>query len=192
MLRNIATAPPAAYFEKVGDLSLKQNFYVCEFVRADCSVGQLFSAFASGETTFKGQSVESVMMQLAQFCNNMHKRLVYFRDLSGGNILVKILPNQALEFSLIDTARLRSFNHPPFAMRYRLADLTRICHKLDWKNRERFMQIYMGLSGEKFEWFHKLHFYSYDLKIGLKRCIGRQGFKNLIKRFQNHASSENH
>ena len=192
MRRNIATAQPVAYFEKMGDTSLKQNFYVCEFVKADCSVGQIFNAFASGETSFLGLNAENVMMQLAQFCNNMHNRLVYFRDLSGGNILVKILAEQQLEFSLIDTARLRSFNHPPFAMRYRLADLTRFCHKLDWKNRVRFMQIYMGLSGKQFEWKHKLHFYVYDLKVGLKRRIGRKGIKNLIKHFQNPSSNENH
>lgn len=192
MRRNIATAQPVAYFEKMGDTSLKQNFYVCEFVKANCSVGQIFNAFASGETSFLGLNAENVMMQLAQFCNNMHNRLVYFRDLSGGNILVNILANQQLEFSLIDTARLRSFNHPPFKMRYRMADLTRICHKLDWKNRERFMQIYMGLSGKQFEWHHKLHFVSYDFKIGLKRRFGRKGIKNLIKHFQNPASNENH
>ena len=192
MRRNIATAPPVAYFEKMDDLSLKQNFYICEFVKADCSVGQIFSAFASGETTFQDLNAETVFKQLAQFCNNMHNRLVYFRDLSGGNILVKILTNQQLTFSLIDTARLRSFNHPPFAMRYRMADLTRICHKLDWKNRARFMKIYMGLLGKQFEWHHKLHFYSYDLKVGLKRRVGRKGFKNFVKRFQNLASNENH
>lgn len=184
MRRNIATAPPVAYFEKVGDLSLKQNFYVCEFVKADCTVGQLFSAFASGENSYLGVTTEEVFVQLAQFCNNIHNRLIYFRDLSGGNVLVKILAENQLQFSLIDTARLHSFNHPPFPVKHRIADLTRICHKLDWKNRERFMQIYMGLTGRKFTWQHKFQFHCYDFKVGLKRRIGRKGIKRLIKKFK--------
>ena len=163
---------------------LKQNFYICELVPDDCTVGQLFSAFANGESSYLGLSAEVVMVQLAQFCHNMHNRLIYFRDLSGGNILVKIMPNGLLKFSLIDTARLRCFSHPPFPNHYRIADLTRICHKLNWKHRERFMQIYMGLSGKKFEWQHKLQFHCYDLKVGLKRRVGRKGFRNLIRRFK--------
>ena len=184
MRRGIATAQPVAYFEKVGDTTCKQNFYICAFVPSDCTIGQIFSAFTQGETTFLGLEAEEIYLQFAQFCNKMHGRLVYFRDFSGGNILVNKLPNQKLAFSLIDTARLKSFNTTPFPVKYRIADLTRACHKLPWAGRERFMQIYLGQTGRQFTWQHKLPFYLYDLKVGLKRTIGRKGWKRLIKRLQ--------
>jgi hypothetical protein len=113
----------------------------------------------------------------------MHSRGVHFRDLSGGNILVNILPKNKLEFSLIDTARLHSFNHPT-ALTLRVADLTRACHKLNWEHRERFMNIYLGLTGRKFRWQDKLQFHLYDFKVTTKRTIGRKGVKRLIKRIK--------
>lgn len=182
--RGIGTATPVAYFEKIGDTTLKQNFYVCEFVPADCSIGQIFSAFAQGESHYLGLSTEEVYVQFAQFCYDMHGGLIYFRDFSGGNILVTRLANHQLAFSLIDTARLRSFELTPFPDKYRLADLTRACHKLHWAGRERFMQLYFGMMGRQFTWQHRLAFYLYDFKVGLKRTIGRKGWKRLLKRLQ--------
>lgn len=184
MRRGIATAQPVAYFEKVGDTTCKQNFYICEFVQSDCTIGQMFSAFAQGETTYLGFDAEEIFLQFAQFCNKMHGRLVYFRDFSGGNILVNILPNQKLVFSLIDTARLHSFNTTPFPLKYRLADLTRACHKLPWAERERLMHIYLGQTGRQLTWQHKIPFYLYDVKVGLKRTIGRKGWQRLAKRLK--------
>ena len=186
--RGIDTAAPVAYFEKTGDSTLKQNFYVCEFVPAETTVGQLFSAFARGESTWNGISADDILKQVAQFCLTMHQRLVFFRDLSGGNILVSVdSSNQhQLQFSLIDTARLRCVMHTPFPRQYRLADMSRACHKLDWPNRERLMAYYFAGIGSSFNWRDKLSFYLYDFKVGLKRKIGRKGIKRLIKHFKNH------
>jgi hypothetical protein len=182
--RGIGTAQPIAYFEKVGDKSLKQNFYICERVEADCSIGEIFSALARGEATYRDLTPEIIYSQFAQFCNKMHSRLVYFRDFSGGNILVNIDDNKQLHFSLIDTARLRTLNVTPFPLSYRLADMVRACHKLHPEGRERLMQIYLGLSGRKFNLHAKYKFYLYDLKVKLKRTIGRKGIKRLIKRLK--------
>ena len=181
MRRGVATAQPIAYFENTVDSSLKQNFFLCEYVQADCNIGQIFSAFAQGETSFLGLTPEVVYPQLAQYCHLMHSRGIHFRDLSGGNILVKILDDNKLQFSLIDTARLHSFNHPT-ALKLRVADLTRACHKLHWAGRERFMNIYLGLTGRKFRWQDKLQFHLYDFKVATKRTIGRKGIKRFIKR----------
>ncbi|OYY50706.1 MAG: hypothetical protein B7X95_04320 [Methylophilaceae bacterium 17-44-8] len=182
--RGIGTAAPVAYFEKIGDSSLKQNFYVCEFVKSVASIGQIFSSFAQGETTFKHLQAEEVYFQFAQFCHDMHGRLVYFRDFSGGNILVDFNPQQQLTFSLIDTARLRAYTYTPFPDKYRLADMTRACHKLHWAGRERLMQIYFGMMGRQFSWRHRLAFYSYDVKVRLKKTIGRKGWKRLINKLK--------
>ena len=189
MRRGIDTAAPVAYFEKVNDSTLKQNFYICEFVPAQTSVGQLFSAFARGENTWNGIEADDILKQVAQFCLTMHLRLVFFRDLSGGNILVSVDNNnqKILQFSLIDTARLRCVKHPPFPRQYMLADMSRACHKLDWPNRERLMAYYFAGVGSSFSWRDKLSFYLYDLKVGLKRKIGRKGIKRLINRFKNRA-----
>lgn len=180
MRRGIGTAAPIAYFEHVDDRSLRQNFYLCEYVKADFNIGQAFLALSQGQTTFLNISAESLYQQFARFCHQMHARGIYFRDLSGGNILVKIAADSSLEFILIDTARLHSSNRP-IPMRYRIADLTRACHKLYWLGRKRFLQLYLGLTGRRLTWQYRYPFYLYDLKIVLKRHIGRKAIKRLIK-----------
>ncbi len=183
MRRDLGTAKPVAYFEKLGDKTLKQNFYICNRVEADCSIGELFTAFARGETNHLGLTAEDVYSQFAQFTNNMHKRGIYFRDYSGGNILVSINQDKSLTFSLIDTARLRVFNGSiPFNLR--IADLTRACHKLHTDGRNRFMQIYLGLCGRKLNFSIKAKFWLYAFKVKLKRTIGRKGMKKLARRFK--------
>lgn len=186
MRRGVGTAQPIAYFEKTGDTTLKQNFFMCEYVQADGNIGQVFSAFARGETTFLGLTAELVYQQLAQYCHAMHSRGIHFRDLSGGNILVKILAENKLQFSLIDTARLHSFNHAT-PLNLCVADLTRACQKLHWAGRERFMSIYLGLAGRKLCWQDKCQFHLYDFKVAAKRTIGRKAIKRLIKRLKGEA-----
>lgn len=181
--RGVGTAQPIAYFEKVGDTTLKQNFYICERVAADCTIGELFAAFARGEPSYKGLTPEEVYRQFAQFSHNMHKRGIYFRDYSGGNILVNIHTDNVLAFSLIDTARIHSFNHS-ITFNLRIADLTRACHKLHGEGRQRFMQMYLALSGRQLNLPVKLKFWLYDGKVKLKRTIGRKGIKKLMKRIK--------
>lgn len=182
--RGIGTAQPIAYFEKVGDNTLKQNFYICEHVESHFSIGEIFAAFARGEQTYHGLTPEEVYKQFAQFCHIMHGRFIFFRDFSGGNILVKQDEHNQLHFSLIDTARLRALETSPFPMQYRLADLVRACHKLHQAGRERFMQIYLGLNGKQFDRSAKMAFLAYDCKVKLKRTIGRKGINKLIKRIK--------
>lgn len=176
--RGIASPRPIAFFEKIGDNSLKRNYYICEFAQVDCHIGQVFGAFAAGEASFMGLERETVYAQLARFIHKMHHNGCYFRDLSGGNILVKIIDKTNLEFSLIDTARAR-FSDYGIPMHQRLADLTRACHKLDWPARRRFLGHYLGLSGRQLQRHHKIPFYLYDTKVWLKRRVGRKGIKKL-------------
>lgn len=189
--RGIDTARPIAFFEKIGDSTLKQNFYLCDFVQTDCNVGQLMSHFAAGHESFsvavnshiestKAISAESVYTQLASYLNDMHARGAFFRDLSGGNVLVNINAKGRLHFSLIDTARARFYNHGA-SMSQRLDDMSRICHKLHWAGRRRLMGLYLANIGQKFGWRHQLSFHLYDLKVGLKRKIGRKGIKKLVR-----------
>jgi len=195
MRRGITTAMPVAYFEKIGDTTLKQNFYLCEFIPADFTIAQAFVAFSSGEARFQGLDAEQIYQPFAHFCHTMHVRGVYFRDFSGGNILVKIGLDKALSFSLIDTARLHTFDlSAPFHLR--LADLTRALNKLHWPGRVRLMQIYMGLNGRPFSWRARWPFYVYDLKVALKRNVGRKAWRRLFNLLRGQAKGththENH
>lgn len=186
MRRGVGTAQPVAYFEKIKDSTLKQNYYICEFVQAEANIGKIFSAIANGEAAWQGIVADDIFKQLAQFCWYMHQRLMVFRDLSGGNVLVNVIDNQ-LQFTLIDTARLRCVKHTPFPRANRLDDMARVSHKLDWPNRKRLMAHYFALIGSTFTWQDKMSFYLYDAKVSLKRTIGRKGIKRLIKRFRGQA-----
>ena len=185
--RGIATATPLAFFEKQNDKSLKQNFFICEFVPADCHIGQLFSAFSAGESEFMGIAPELAYAKLARFIGQMHSRGCYFRDLSGGNILVNIHAENSqamtLQFTLIDTARAR-FSDDSVPMRQRLSDMARTCNKLHWAGRERFLGHYFACIGGQLMWYHQWPFYLYDAKVWLKRRVGRKGIKRLIKRLK--------
>lgn len=187
--RGVDTARPVAFFEKEGDTSLKQNFYICDYVQADCSVGEMFMHFAQGNKEFtfadKGITVsaEQTYAQLAQYLHKMHGRGAFFRDLSGGNILVQLRDNKKLHFSLIDTARAWFYTHPA-PLKYCISDLARICNKLHWAGRERFMSLYLANIGRKLTPRIKLAFYLYDFKVAFKRKYGRKGIKRLIKRFK--------
>jgi len=187
--RGIDTARPVAFFEKENDATLKQNFYLCHYVKADCSVGEMFMHFSKGNKDFHfadknfSISAEETYAQLAQYLHQMHKNGTFFRDLSGGNVLVQLLDNKKLHFSLIDTARAWFFTYPA-PMKYRISDLARMCNKLHEAGRERFMGLYLANIGRKFTPRIKLAFYLYDFKVAFKRKFGRKGIKRLVKKFK--------
>jgi hypothetical protein len=170
--RGVETARPIAYFEKVGDKTLTQNYYICEFVEADFSARDIFSAFAKGEASFQGIAQEEIYTQLAAYLLTMHGRGVFFRDLSGGNILVKKADGK-LSFSLIDTGRAHFYLRGT-ELSKRISDLTRVCNKLHSEGRDRFMQIYMSGLGKEFGAWHRLPFHLYNAKVSMKRVIKTQ------------------
>ncbi len=174
--RGIETAQPIGYFEQVGDTSLTQDYYVCEHVEADFSVRKIFSAFASGEKTYQGVAEEDTYRQLCDYLFTMHSRGVFFRDLSGGNILVKKSARNRLTFSLIDTGRAHFFNHGT-SLSKRIADLTRVCNKLHAAGRDRFMALYLARLGKRFGFWQRLPFYIYNAKVAIKRKLK---IKNII------------
>lgn len=176
--RGIDTAAPVAYFERIGDRSLTQNLFICDYVDTTVSVRECFMALAQGETEFMGVPAPALYEQLAGFLLAMHNRGVFFRDLSGGNILVQCQPGGTLHFSLIDTNRAHFFNHGTRISK-RLSDLARICHKLHWEGRVELLGIYFEALGRKLTLRHRLPFYLYDAKVGFKRVFGRKGFKRL-------------
>jgi hypothetical protein len=110
----------------------------------------------------------------------MHARGVLFRDLSGGNVLIK-KASQGFDFVLIDTNRAH-FSNYSLPLNQRISDLVRICNKLDWDNRTIFMKLYLAALGKSFNLKLRMPFYLYDFKVNFKRTFGRKGIKK-IKQF---------
>lgn len=177
--RGIDNAKPIAYFELIGDNTLKQNFYICEFVPADFSVRDMFSAFESGEKTFAGITQETAYVSVCDYLFTMHQRGAFFRDLSGGNILVHKASETALNFSLIDTGRARFFNHgTPLSMR--LSDMARACNKLHAEGRNTLMTRYMKKMGKRFGIKEKIPFITYNIKVAIKRQLKLKNTKKML------------
>jgi tRNA A-37 threonylcarbamoyl transferase component Bud32 len=180
--RGIPTAQPLAYFEKHGDSSLKQNLFVCEKVDHDFSARDVLIAFHDGATSYADIAADEIYRQLALFLLRMHEHGVFFRDLAGGNILIKKQADNQLDFTLIDINRARFFNRStPF--NYRLSDLARICHKLHWEGREVLVTYYLQslLKPKSFNWRLRVPFYLFDFKANFKRRYGRKAIKRWWK-----------
>ncbi len=78
--RGIDSPLPVAYFEKAGDGSLKQNYYICEYHKSDFNIAEIFSAFARDETSYKNITPNDIYPQFSRFCNYMHKSGIHFRE----------------------------------------------------------------------------------------------------------------
>lgn len=171
--RGIETPRPIAFFEQAAKTAWTENFYLCAFEPGDLSVRRYFTAYAQGSDTHEGMAAPEFYRLLATFLLNMHRRGVYFRDLSAGNILVLKEEDGGIRFSLIDTARARFYDRPA-SMRQRLSDLKRIAHPLDWPGREQFVGLYLDALGEEFTAARQRPFRLYDLKHRIKnRLKGR-------------------
>nr|WP_246394947.1 lipopolysaccharide kinase InaA family protein [Microbulbifer rhizosphaerae] len=166
----VATPRPVAWFERIERGAPTENWYICEFQPGNLSVRDFFSAFKQGASCHRGVAKREFLQKLAQFLLKLHKRGAYFRDLSGGNMLVRLDENNEPHFSLIDTGRAR-FYPKQLTVSRRLSDLKRACYKLDWQSRKEFMALYLGALGRRFTPLHRLPFLYYDLKIGLKRRL---------------------
>ena len=104
---------------------------------------------------------------------------VFFRDLSGGNILVDQGTDGKLSFVLIDTGRIHAYDQPlPISLR--VADLVRTCNKMNTPGRERFLQRYMGALKHRLSWWDQLSFSLYDFKVVTKRNFGRKAIKRVL------------
>ena len=183
--RGIPTGLPIAYFERADDKTLTDNYYLCDLVEHDFSARDILTAFNEGATEYQGVSEDQLYQQLSQFLLELHGRGVFFRDLAGGNILIKKQADAELEFTLIDINRARFFNRNA-TLAERLSDLTRICNKLHWPGREKLVGHYLQHTKYKlpFNFRCRLPFYLYDFKVKFKRRYGRKAIKRLIKKLR--------
>ena len=168
MRRGIETPKVVAYFEHEEASRALDNWFICEHVNTRLNVRSFFTPFANGEETIKGFNFEEFSEQLVDFIHAVHWKGVYFRDLSGGNVLVRVGDDRRLVFSLIDTARAR-FANQRFSRSKRIADLKRLVSKLDPERQAYFMEAYLKKEGAHFTGFEKLSFKLYAFKASLKR-----------------------
>ena len=159
-----------------------ENVFICEKVDHDFNIRDMFNALREGANSYQGVAEDTIYRALSEFLQQMHARGVFFRDLAGGNILVK-KREPDLTFTLIDINRARFYNHP-VSMPKRLSDLTRITYKLHPEGRDRFVEIYLsGMRKSKnFTFTYKVPFYLYDFKVSMKRKFGRKAIKRLFKK----------
>jgi hypothetical protein len=180
--RGIETPKVVAYFEHKDSKKVLDNWFICEHANTRHSVRGFFSAYARGEETVEGFTFEAFSKQLIEFIRKMHWLGVYFRDLSGGNVLVRIEEGNRLVFSLIDTARTR-FANQRFSRRKRIADLKRLVHKLDPQRQAHFMELYLMQENADFTAYHRFSFQLYAFKASLKR-LKRKLRKKLYSRIE--------
>ena len=170
MRAGLGSPKPVAYFERSDRKDPLNNWYICEYAGEVPSVKEFFGTYARGETHCHGITREDFFAQLRTFLLRLHKVGVYFRDLTGGNILVHLDDPEHIHFSLIDTARARFYPHSA-PLSARLSDLKRTCYKLDWEGRIAFMQGYLNAIGRDFNFFYRLPFHYFDWKMNAKRLL---------------------
>ncbi|MDP1931111.1 MAG: lipopolysaccharide kinase InaA family protein [Gammaproteobacteria bacterium] len=166
--RGIPSPQPVAYFERTTGTDLLHNWYICELEKSKLSARHFFEEYASGATAAFGVSMTKFLQQLCVFILDMHRRGVFFRDLSGGNVLVRKGEGETVSFTLIDTARAHFYSEP-LPLRKRLSDLSRLLYKLHWDGRMQFLHQYFADIGKKPGIVHKLPFVVYEIKTGWKR-----------------------
>ncbi len=170
--RGIATPKPVAFFESRDPSGKNIGYFVCESFPSQASVRQAFYNFARGAEAYEGVPKAIVYRELAVFIRHMHYRGVFFRDLSSGNILMRVGDDGVPAFSLIDTTRARFFRRG-VTLRYQLSDLKRICHRLTWPERHAFLDQYFPERDVKRAMRIQMVFGLYDAKHWYKQKIKR-------------------
>ena len=169
--RGVNTPRPIAYVERNRWAGVADNYYVTEFVPDAFSTRDLFTSFAAGASEYRGLSKPDWLQAVGEFVGFMHLRRVIHRDLSSGNILITMAGNVPT-FYLIDIGRARIDRGKIEYPRPRWRDLMRICYKLEWADREAFVDAYQvrfSAAPRPRWWRAALH--SYDSKQRWKKRL---------------------
>ncbi len=168
--RGIPTPQPLAWLERPHDPQRAESYYLCEAFEGGSSARHAFYAFNSGAVDFLGVSRDDLYRAMAELVARMHGHGVFFRDLSAGNLRLRLRPGAGLEFALIDTGRARC-STKSLPTRQRLADLMRLCHPLIWPERERFLPVYCQVAKLRWSAWMRFAFHYYDWKHRIKKQL---------------------
>jgi serine/threonine protein kinase len=100
MEKGIATPSPVAYLERKKPFPTKQSYYLTVMEQESEEIRQLFRRLTGGE-------LERLLRVLARHLFFCHEQGILHRDLSDGNVLVKMSSEGKYTFFLIDTNRIR-------------------------------------------------------------------------------------
>jgi hypothetical protein len=171
--RGIRTPQPVAYFERYNNSGIEENYYICRYIENAFSARDVFRAFNKGEKDFRGFSKEQMFADLAGFICNMHNQRIIHRDLSSGNLMMAMNDANGIDMYMIDIGRAKMGFNERLSARQRFIDLMRICYKLDWADRELFVDQYNKHFGSVVARWWRLPLYFYESKQTFKKSLKR-------------------
>ncbi len=173
--RGVNTPEPLAFFERPWNSGVEDNYYVASFLEGAFSCRDVFTAFARGDTEYRGREKRFWLERIAAFVSHMHKRRVIHNDLSSGNILMTDVDGQ-VELYVIDIGRAVIYAPIPDRMktRHRMSDVRRICYKLSPADRETFVVAYRDFANWYLPPWWRSSLGSYDLKQKAKKVLLRR------------------
>jgi len=163
--RGIPTPEPVGFSEAKDSVP---SWYACRQFDG-MPVRRVFEALAAGSASYVDVPAREMFRAIVACLAHMHRRGVYFRDLSAGNLLVAFRPGpEELEFALIDTARAR-FRVKAVSRLDRMNDLKRLVHPLDWRSRRELLDAYRDAADVAPPvWLTEVLFAAYDFKHWVK------------------------
>ncbi len=169
--RGVRTPTPVAFYAKREDTGIRDSWYLCEFIPGAFSARDVYAAFQEGAETYRGMDKTAWFRCLAGFTCQMHDKQIVHRDLSAGNLLLRQREDGSVEPHLIDIGRAWLGNGSGLKPRHRLLDLIRIAYKLDWPDRESFINCYEVRMGRPLPATWRIPFHYYDNKQRLKKGV---------------------
>ncbi len=174
MLRKgVATPLPIAFFESRQQAGVRDSWYLCQFVPGAFSARDVYAAINRGEAEFKGLDKEAWFNLISGFVCHMHNKQIVHRDLSSGNLLLVQGEQGDIRPMAIDIGRVRAWSGPgsKIKIRHRMLDLIRIAYKLNWSDRQRFIEHYEDHLGKPLSPLWRIPFWYYDAKQTTKKAL---------------------
>ena len=176
--RNVPTAMPLAVLETRRRPWRNPSYFLTEKIVGAVTLREMLNACRLNQPLPLDVSREAFIRELGRHIYSMHSCGVWHRDLTGGNILVRLRagPDRAkgrLEFTLIDVSRARF--RLKLGMLPRLLDLARV--RVPPEDRRAFVLAYTGGDPSadgpvpRWWWRYRLVHRLYRIKVGLKALI---------------------
>jgi len=174
--RGIRTPLPVAFYESTRSPGISDSWYLCEFVPDAFSAREVYRAFRDGAAEYMGLDKAAWFDLLSEFVCHMHNKQIVHKDLSAGNLMLQRTAEGDIHPQVIDIGRAWIWSGPGSRIRdrHRLLDLMRIAYKLDWKDRELFIEHYETHLGKALSPLWRVPFYYYDAKQALKKSLKGQ------------------
>jgi hypothetical protein len=171
--RGISTPMPAAFYERHRFSGVRDSYYICEFIPDAFSSRNVCHAFQQGQKEFRGLDKDQWFDLLTGFICKMHEARILHLDLSVGNLMLTQADDGTITPYLIDIGRAK-VKKKILDGHQRVLDLMRICYKLDWPDRELFIQSYGRHWGRPFPSYWRWAVKYYDFKQGGKKSLKGQ------------------